>query len=227
MNKEEYKKELQGMTVEEIKKITKKEGLKVTKESGKKKMNKTELIEQLVESFVEEVECQDNEDDEAWGDDIGAESTTTVEEEKRQEPVIVEVEAEEIIPKFAKTLEEIELKYHRRKKDSVYNDELKVGSFVVYFMNVTAKDGNIYGKLRTAKVVGVNRVKELVKIQTLFGDFLTLEFNDLLYIRKDEPQCTYPYDIVCYLRKQRMESRERYSKENEVRNNERAEEINQ
>ena len=226
MNKEEYKKELHEMTVEEIKKITKKEGLKVTKESGRKKMNKTELIEQLVESFVEKVECE-NEDNGSWGDDIGEESTTTVEEEKRQEPVIVEVEAEEIIPKFAKTLEEIELKYHRRKKDSVYDDELKVGSFVVYFMDVTAKDGNTYRKLRTAKVVGVNRSKELVKIQTLFGDFLTLEFNDLLYIRKDEQQCTYPYDIVCYLRKQRMESRERYSKENEVRNNERAEEINQ
>lgn len=227
MNREEYKKELLEMTVDEIKKITKKEGLKVTKESGKKKMNKTELIEQLVESFVEEAKSESNEDDEAWGDDIGEESTTTVEVEKKEKPVIVEVEAEEVIPRFAKTLEEIELKYHRRKKDSVYDDELKVGSFVVYFMDVTAKDGNVYRKVRTAKVVGVNRVKELVKVQTLFDDYLTLEFNDLLYIRKNEPQCTYPYDIVCYLRKQRMESRERYSKENEVRNNERSEEINQ
>ena len=82
---------------------------------------------------------------------------------------------------------------------------MKPDSFVVFVHYVEAKNGQIYKKLRTAKVVGVNRKKELVRIVTLLGTEKELSFDDLLYIRGCGKECSYPKDIVTYLKGQRTE----------------------
>lgn len=82
---------------------------------------------------------------------------------------------------------------------------MNVGSFVVFIHYVEAKDGNIYKKLRTAKVIGVNRKKELVRIVTLLGTEKELSFDELLYIKGSAKNCSYPNDIAMYLKEQRTE----------------------
>lgn len=216
VKKADLKEYLGSKTVSELKELTKSNGLKVTKDGGSKKMNKSDLIEQLVcfynNNKEAEVEVKEVKEE-------SVEEVKNIDDVMKEEPIIVEVEENKVI-KFAKTAEEIEQKYHKRKKDEIYNNELVPDSFVVFFLDVKAKDGNVYRKLRTAKVIGVNRKRELVKVQTLFGDIITLTYDELLYIRKNENQCTYPCDIVCYLRNQRMESRERFNKRKAVENEE-------
>lgn len=95
--------------------------------------------------------------------------------------------------KFATTLQEIETKYGHEKQPYVYGNMLKVGSFVVFIHYVEAKDGNVYKKLRTAKVIGVNRNKKLVRVETPMKAIMELTFEELLYIREDIPESNNEY----------------------------------
>lgn len=194
-------KKYEEMMVKELREESRKRGL--TLEHKGRKFTKSELIERIRNNDVDLIEEDDkhdiqkaideagqpepmNDDNEAWGEDT-----------KPEKP--------EGYIQFATTLNEIEEKYGNRKKQTIYDNELKAGSLVVFIHYVEAKDGNIYKKLRTAKVVGVNRKKELVRVVTLLGTELELSFSQLLYIRGYGKYSTYPKDITTYLKGQRTE----------------------
>lgn len=209
--------ELEAMKVAELKKLTKEHGL--TLESKGHKFNKTELIDRLLnnenetdEVWIEvkskttvETPVQD-EDEEAWDEPLTQENKEAAKqegvetkEEENKRPVLGDAN----YIKFATTLQEIETKYGHEKQPYVYDNMLKVGSFVVFIHYVEAKDGNVYKKLRTAKVIGVNRNKKLVRVETPMKAIMELTFEELLYIREDTPESSYPNDIRKYMKQQR------------------------
>ena len=182
-------------------------------ESKGHKFTKTELIERLTKWDAEHAdidadipkaidEAGQTDDNETWGE---TECTKEVETcaDCENTPDVKTKEDDYIV--YAKTLEEIEQKYGNRKKQEIYDNELKVGSYVVFVHYVEARNGQIYKKLRTAKVVGINRKKELVRIVTLLGTEKELSFDELLYIKGSAKNCSYPKDIAMYLKEQRTE----------------------
>lgn len=208
------------MTVKELKDETRKVGL--TLEYKGHKFNKAELVERLEQyykvvgeteqTFVElDSEAEENE---VW---VQSENLPKHKEEQPEPNMEDDYEAWKKVPdkisekkhffdiKFAETLDEIEEKYRKPKPQFVFDNNLNVGSFVVFVCYVEANNGNIYKKLRTAKVVAVNRKKELVRVQTFLGDEKELPFEELLFIKKDK-ELDYPTDIKKYLRKQRTEN---------------------
>ena len=187
------------MKVAELKQESRKRGM--TLERKGHKFNKTELIERLEER--DRMEEQDIKNDiEKAINEAGEEQNKEVKEEKKK---VYRVYNKDTYTKFAETLEQIEKKYSVRKQDKIYDNELQVGSFVVFIHYVEAANGNIYKKLRTAKVIGVNRKKELVKVKTFLGTQKTLSYDELLYIKAGTREATYPKDISVYLRNQRTE----------------------
>lgn len=182
-------KAFETMTVKESKEESRKRGL--TLENKGHKFTKPELIERLTKWG--ETDCIKEVESCAECEEVPCENTPKV--ETKEDGYIV----------YAKTLEEIEQKYGNRKKQEIYDNELKVGSYVVFVHYVEARNGQIYKKLRTAKVVGVNRKKELVRIVTLLGTEKELSFDELLYIKGSAKNCSYPKDIAMYLKEQRTE----------------------
>lgn len=189
------KKDYKKMFVSELRDEMRSRGLKL--EFKGHKFTKAELIEKLEKNDAE------NEDDQ---DDINKKIDESASEESKKSNVV-----------FAVTLDEIEKKYKTRKDQNVYDKKLRVGSLVVFIHYVEAKDGNVYKRLRTAKVIAVNRAKEIVKVQTLLGCDLMLSYDDLLFIRSKDSIWGYPKDINEYLKKQRTQKgreliNERYDK---------------
>ena len=196
------------MKVAELKEESRRRGM--TLERKGHKFNKTELIERLEErdKMVEQDVTNDINkaiveagEDESWNQSKVEQKKVAKEEKKK----VYRVYNKDTYTKFAETLEQIEKKYSVRKQDKIYDNELQVGSFVVFIHYVEAANGNIYKKLRTAKVIGVNRKKELVKVETFLGTQKTLSYDDLLYIKAGTREATYPKDISVYLRNQRTE----------------------
>lgn len=206
------------MKVAELKEESRKRGM--TLERKGHKFNKTELIERLEERdrMVEQDVANDINkaiveagEDESWN--------PPKVEQKKEKKKVYRTYNKDTYTKFAETLEQIEKKYSVRKNDSIYENELQVGSFIVFIHYVEAANGNIYKKLRTAKVIGVNRKKELVKVETFLGTQKTLSYDELLYIKAGTREATYPKDISMYLKKQRTEKgreliNERYTEKN-------------
>lgn len=209
------------MKVADLKQESRNRGL--TLESKGHKFTKQELIDRLNayenevnefdEAWVEEksktkVEKQpapSNEDNEAWVEIKGF---------KTEEVKTSAEEAEE--RKFA-TLEEIEMKYGSRKEQRIYDNVLQVGCMICYVRFIETKHGKLLKKLGTAKVVGVNRRKELVRVQTPVGEEKELTFDELIFIR-DVNVRTYPKDInsVLYAQRQAVkEYKERTGQKNE------------
>lgn len=212
--------DLEVMKVAELKQLSKEHGL--TLESKGHKFNKTELIDRLVtlKEVTDEIKTEDpvkdfetlakkvsvvSDEEEAWDEPLTQENK----EAAKQEGVETKEENKRPVPgdanyiKFATTLQEIETKYGHEKQPYVYDNMLKVGSFVVFIHYVEAKDGNVYKKLRTAKVIGVNRNKKLVRVETPMKAIMELTFEELLYIREDTPESSYPNDIRKYMKQQR------------------------
>ena len=206
------------MTVKELKEESRKRGL--TLENKGHKFTKPELIERITKWDAEQAdidadiqkaidEAGQPDDNETWGEtdctkevescaeceEAPCENTPEVKTNRDKDSYIV----------YAKTLEEIEQKYGNRKKQEIYDNELKVGSYVVFVHYVEAKNGQIYKKLRTAKVTGINRKKELARVVTLLGTEKELCFDELLYIKGSAKNCSYPKDITMYLKEQRTE----------------------
>lgn len=199
------------MKVAELKQQSRNRGL--TLESKGHKFTKQELIDRLnayeneVNEFdeawietksktkVEKQPAPSNEDNEAWVEIKGFETeevkTSTEETEER---------------KFA-TLEEIEMKYGSRKEQRIYDNVLQVGCMICYVRFIETKHGKLLKKLGTAKVVGVNRRKELVRVQTPVGEEKELTFDELVFIR-DVNVRTYPKDINSVLYAQRQAVKE-------------------
>ena len=206
------------MTVKELKEESRKRGL--TLESKGHKFTKPELIERLTKWDAEQAdidadiqkaidEAGQPDDNETWGEtDCTKEVESCAECEEAPCENAPEVETnrdKDSYIVYAKTLEEIEQKYGNRKKQEIYDNELKVGSYVVFVHYVEAKNGQIYKKLRTAKVTGINRKKELARVVTLLGTEKELCFDELLYIKGSAKNCSYPKDITMYLKEQRTE----------------------
>lgn len=199
------------MKVAELKQQSRNRGL--TLESKGHKFTKQELIDRLnayeneVNEFdeawvetksktkVEKQPAPSNEDNEAWVEIKGFETeevkTSTEETEER---------------KFA-TLEEIEMKYGSRKEQRIYDNVLQVGCMICYVRFIETKHGKLLKKLGSAKVVGVNRKKELVRVQTPVGEEKELTFDELVFIR-DVNVRTYPKDINSVLYAQRQAVKE-------------------
>ena len=204
------------MTVKELKEESRKRGL--TLESKGHKFTKPELIERITKWDAEQAdidadiqkaidEAGQPDDNETWGETDctkEVESCAECEEAPCENTPEVETKEDSYIV-YAKTLEEIEQKYGNRKKQEIYDNELKVGSYVVFVHYVEAKNGQIYKKLRTAKVTGINRKKELARVVTLLGTEKELCFDELLYIKGSAKNCSYPKDITMYLKEQRTE----------------------
>ena len=207
------------MTVKELREISKGNGL--TLEHKGHKFTKPELIERLkqyddtqadINKAIEEagettepVEIVN--DNEEWDAPLLQENKK---ENKEVDNTIDEKEETNIdngFVYFAETIEQLETKYGKRKKDYIYDDILNIGSFVVFVEYVEALNGGIYKKLRTAKVIKISRKRQIVRVEKVFGDVLDLDFEQLLYIRK--PDGYFPKDVTMYLRKQRYENRER------------------
>lgn len=213
--------DLEAMKVAELKKLTKEHGL--TLESKGHKFNKTELIDRLVtlKDITEETKTKDpvkdfenlankvsvvSDEEEAWDEPLTQENKEAAKQEgieTKEEENKRPVPGDSDYIKFATTLQEIETKYGHEKQTYVYDNMLKVGSFVVFIHYVEAKDGNVYKKLRTAKVIGVNRNKKLVRVKTPMKAIMELTFEELLYIREDTPESSYPNDIRKYMKQQR------------------------
>lgn len=190
--------DLEAMKVAELKKLTKEHGL--TLESKGHKFNKAELIDRLV--TLKDV----SDEEEAWDEPLTQENKEAVKQEgieTKEEENKRPVPGDSDYIKFATTLQEIETKYGHEKQSYVYENMLKVGSFVVFIHYVEAKDGNVYKKLRTAKVIGVNRNKKLVRVETPMKAIMELTFEELLYIRENTPESSYPNDIRKYMKQQR------------------------
>lgn len=193
------------MKVAELKQESRNRGL--TLESKGYRFTKQELIDRLNayenESIVEkQPEPSIDEDEEVWVETkIEKVKTSTEETEER---------------KFA-TLEEIEMKYGSRKEQRIYDNVLQVGCMICYVRFIETKHGKLLKKLGSAKVVGVNRKKELVRVQTPVGEEKELTFDELVFIR-DVNVRTYPKDInsVLYAQRQAVkEYKERTGKKNE------------
>ena len=207
--------DLEAMKVAELKKLTKEHGL--TLESKGHKFNKTERIDRLVtlKDVTEETKKEDtvkekvsvvSDEEEAWDEPLTQENKEAAKQEgieTKEEENKRPVPGDSDYIKFATTLQEIETKYGHEKQPYVYDNMLKVGSFVVFIHYVEAKDGNVYKKLRTAKVIGVNRNKKLVRVETPMKAIMELTFEELLYIREDTSESSYPNDIRKYMKQQR------------------------
>lgn len=211
------------MKVAELKQESRNRGL--TLESKGHKFTKQELIDRLNayenetdEAWIEvksktKVENQtapSNEDDKALVETQGFETETLETEE-------VKTSTEEIEERKFATLEEIEMKYGSRKEQRIYDNVLQVGCMICYVRFIETKHGKLLKKLGTAKVVGVNRRKELVRVQTPVGEEKELTFDELVFIR-DVNVRTYPKDInsVLYAQRQAVkEYKERTGQKNE------------
>lgn len=211
------------MKVAELKQESRNRGL--TLESKGHKFTKQELIDRLnayenetdeawietkAKTKVEKQQAPSNEDNEAWVEAKGFETETLETEEVKTSKDGTEER------KFA-TLEEIEMKYGSRKEQRIYDNVLQVGCMICYVRFIETKHGKLLKKLGSAKVVGVNRKKELVRVQTPVGEEKELTFDELVFIR-DVNVRTYPKDInsVLYAQRQAVkEYKERTGKKNE------------
>lgn len=202
------------MKVAELKQESRNRGL--TLESKGHKFTKQELVDRLNayenESIVEKQPEPSADEDEAW--------VETKTETKIEEPVVAEevkTNTEETEKREVATLEEIEMKYGSRKEQRIYDNVLQVGCMICYVRFIETKHGKLLKKLGTAKVVGVNRKRELVRVQTPVGEEKELTFDELVFIR-DINVRTYPKDInsVLYAQRQAVkEYKERTGKKNE------------
>jgi hypothetical protein len=202
------------MTVKELREISKGNGL--TLEHKGHKFTKPELIERLKQyddtqadiariETTEPVEIVEN--NEEWDAPLLQENK---EENKKVDNTIdakEETNVDNGFIYFAETIEQLEEKYGKRKKEYVYDEILNVGSFVVFVEYVEALSGGIYKKLRTAKVIKISRKRQIVRVQKVFGEVLDLDFEQLLFIRR--PEEYFPKDVTMFLKKQRYENRER------------------
>lgn len=212
------------MTVKELREESRKRGL--TLEYKGHKFTKSELIERLKncdcevkEEAEKEVEVKEEvemkevnqeviETEDDWNT-LEVEETNKNENKTEWETETNKNENKIIV--FAETLEEIEKKYSIPKPEYIFETILKVGSFVVFIHYVEVKyiPGKIVKKLRTAKVIGVNRKKRIVRVQTFYGEVMELTFEDLLFIKEDTKESFYPADIKKYMKKQRTEKGQR------------------
>lgn len=192
---------LENMTVTELRKMTKKVGLPQQKDG--KKFTKPELIENLLghNKDFDELAEEPKEEEAEQKEEMVTEEKTEIKEDIPTLPIV-----------FANTLEEIKKKYGVRKEQRIYDEELKVGCFIVYLRDIEINSNKTIQKLSTAKVIAKNARKELVRLETPIGKIIVLPYNELLYIRSIN-ETRWPKDIHNMLRKQRIQSQTRFDRD--------------
>lgn len=198
------------MTVEQLRKITRERGMNLQLKG--KKFTKSELIERLKgkDNLTElakryNPEEDDPEEEEIWDVDEIKESKPVKQEAEKQEIKKDRKETQGERPDFAVTLEQIEKRYLYRREQIIY-DKCLIPGCIVYFVHyITTKDGKYVKKLRTARVMEVDREKEIVKAETIFHTKFELHFDELLYIRQFNEKGLVPKDLHNFLRKQRTD----------------------
>ena len=199
-------KTLETMTVKELREECKKRSLTIS--CKERRFTKPELIERILKYDAEQKDIADDiqksiqevEENEMWDAPVVSEENKEVETEVKEESKESSEEVKTI--SFATTLEEIETKYGRRKPQHIYDEELKVGCFVVFMRYIETLSGKLVKKLGSAKVIGINRTKELVRVETPVGETKEMSFEELFYI-KSLNENRYPTDIYQMLKKQR------------------------
>lgn len=179
---------LSNMKVAELRAESKNRGL--TLESKGKKFTKQELIDRIVEFDRTHAEVEIGNNNE----------TAETESVSESESIVVKAVTTET------TLEQIIDKYSKPKNEYFYNEMLKPQKCIVVFVHyIETKSGELIKKLRTAKVVAVNRTKKKVRVETLLGTEVELNFSDILFMKQMNGDRRFPKDIRMFLKSQRTE----------------------
>lgn len=159
------------MTVTELREETKRRGL--PQQANGRKFIKSELVENLMLDDKKKVQPKKTE-----------KLVEQKEGRKREKPA------------FATNFREIIEKYSGRKPEKQYED-LKSGDMIVFVHHVDARDGNVYKKIRQAKVTEVDQKTESIHVVLFYGGKLCIPYEDVLHIRKEGD--SLPKDIRKYL----------------------------
>lgn len=96
-------------------------------------------------------------------------------------------------------------------RDRGFMQNVRIGNFVCFIHYVEASNGETYKRLRTAKIVAINRKKQLLKLETLGGTEIISNYDDVLYYIWEGRK--FPKDIRAYRRDKRTHGGEQFLKE--------------
>lgn len=190
-----------GMTVEELRQEMRNRGLP-QQENGKK-FTKIQLIEKLKEhderlaKVDKQGERAETTEENKWLPDFWKEDGTFDEEG------------------HAKSLENLRELYEGRTPRWAFDYKLKPGSYIAYVQSRNGRD-----RLRTAKVIGVNRTKRLIKTERYVGECDIVPYEKVMFIVDKEKGGTFPYVIRTHMARTRTpEQKERLREIHERENN--------
>lgn len=186
-------------TVEQLRKEMRKRELP-QQENGKK-FTKTQLIEKL----------EENDKTKSGMSDEG-ENIVSIEENKTEPENIQSTEnwlkvKKGWVPSFwswdnqfddeahAKDLEALREKYVGKTPEWVFTDRLKPGVFVAYIKDMA--EGK--SRMRTSKVVGVNRAKRMVKVETYIGETDVVQYEEIMFVNDKKGHRKFPRDIRVHM----------------------------
>lgn len=209
MNNKEYKtaekKKYEEMTMKELRAMCKELGLSTCSHGNK--LRKDELVERIKEfkkkvetieayqtgkenkNSMEEINVAENNTEVTWEDEEGWENDAeeTVKECEAESEAVKEVDEQ--------TSEETEQKevYYKAKPEKVYEDILKLGTYVAFVDKFQIEQkGKVLSieKMRSAKVIGINRKLKRVRLESKYGTLFEIGFDDILWVRSDQQK--YP-----------------------------------
>lgn len=207
MNNKEYKtaekKKYEEMTMKELRAMCKELGLSTCSHGNK--LRKDELVERIkefkkkvetIEAYqtgnkndMEETNVTENNTEVTWEDEEGWENDA---EETVKE---CEAESEAVKEVGEQKSEETEQKevYYKEKPEKVYEDILKLGTYVAFVDKFQIEQkGKVLNieKMRSAKVIGINRKLKRVRLESKYGTLFEIGFDDILWVRSDQQK--YP-----------------------------------
>lgn len=190
-------------TVEQLRKEMKNRGLP-QQENGKK-YNKTQLIEKLEENDKTKSGMSDE------VKNIVSENKTepeNIQSTKNWFKAVNWFKAKEgWVPSFwswdnqfddeahLKDLEALREKYVGKTPEWVFTDRLKPGVFVAYIKDMP--EGK--SRMRTSKVVGVNRAKRIVKVETYIGETDVVQYEEIMFVNDKKGHRKFPRDIRVHM----------------------------
>lgn len=95
----------------------------------------------------------------------------------------------------ARDLEVLREKYVGKTPEWVFTDRLKPGVFVAYIKELP--EGK--SRMRTSKVVGVNRAKRMVKVETYVGEINVVQYEEIMFVNDKKGHRKFPRDIRVHM----------------------------
>lgn len=92
-------------------------------------------------------------------------------------------------------LKRLKEKYEGSTPEWVFDDRLRPGVFVAYVEERTAG----HERMRTSKVVGINRAKRLVKTETYVGNMDIVPFDKIMFVNDKQGGRKFPRDIRVHM----------------------------